>query len=296
MSESPSKAGPVRGAPPGGDASPNIDAETVSGFGDEWSRFDQTALSKKELGELFEAYFDIFPWHELPPDATGFDFGCGSGRWARLVAPRVGRLFCLDGSPEAVAVARRALASQPNCEVAVATLETIPFADGSMDFGYALGVLHHIPDTAAALRQCVRKLRRNAPFLLYLYYRFDNRPRWYAALWRLSEALRFVVSRLPRPLRYVASQILALLIYWPLARFARLAERAGFNIQSFPLAIYRNRSLYVLRTDALDRFGTRLEQRFTRSEIESIMQAAGLADIVFSPHAPFWCAVGRRQN
>ncbi len=165
-----------------------------------------------------------------------------------------------------------------------------------MDFGYALGVLHHIPDTGAALRRCVRKLRVNAPFLLYLYYRFDNQPRWYAALWRVSEAMRFLVSRSPGPIRYVLSQLLAGVVYWPLSRLARLAERAGLDVHSFPLAIYRDRSFYSLRTDALDRFGTRLEQRFTRTEIESLMQAAGLTDIVFSPHAPYWCAVGRRRN
>jgi 2-polyprenyl-3-methyl-5-hydroxy-6-metoxy-1,4-benzoquinol methylase len=32
-----------------------------------------------------------------------------------------------------------------------------------------LGVLHHIPDTAAAMRDCVRKLKLGAPFLFYLY-------------------------------------------------------------------------------------------------------------------------------
>jgi SAM-dependent methyltransferase len=274
----------------------NVDPVTVSGFGDEWTRFDQTALSPEELVRQFNGYFDIFPWHQLAPDAEGFDFGCGSGRWARLVAPRVGRLFCFDGSSEAAGVAARVLASQPNCTVAVATLETLPLADDSMDFGYALGVLHHIPDTGAALRQCVRKLRMNAPFLVYLYYRFDNQPRWYAALWRLSEAVRFIVSRSPRPVRYILSQLLAGLVYLPLARFARLAERAGFNVHSFPLAIYRDRSFYSLRTDALDRFGTRLEQRFTRAEIEAMMRAGGLTDIVFSDHAPFWCAVGRRSS
>jgi hypothetical protein len=51
-----------------------------------------------------------------------------------------------------------------------------------------------------------------------------------------------------------------------------------------------------MRTDALDRFGTRLEQRFTRTEIRGIMEAAGLVDIRFSDAPPFWCAVGRRAN
>jgi SAM-dependent methyltransferase len=272
----------------------NIDAAVVDGFGDEWSRFDQSGLSAAEARQLFDEYFDIFPWHELPPGAVGLDLGCGSGRWARLVAPRVGRLLCFDASQAAVDVARRMLAAVENAEVAVAGIDELPVPDGSADFAYSLGVLHHIPDTAAALRSCVRKLRPGAPFLVYLYYRFDNRPAWYRILWKLTEGIRYSVSRSPKPVRYAVSQFLAATVYWPLARLARVAERMGMHAASFPLSYYRHRSYYVLRTDALDRFGTRLEQRFTRTEVEAMMTDAGLTGIVFSPHAPFWCAVGRR--
>lgn len=272
----------------------NIDAAVVDGFGDEWSRFDQSNLSAAEARLLFEQYFDIFPWHALPAGAVGLDLGCGSGRWARLVAPRVGRLLCFDASQAAVDVAKRNLEGVENAEVAVACIDELPVPDGSADFAYSLGVLHHIPDTAAALRACVSKLRPGAPFLLYLYYRFDNRPAWYRMLWRFSEVIRYSVSRSPKPIRYGVSQLLAAIAYWPLSRLARLAGRMGMRAESFPLAYYRNRSYYVLRTDALDRFGTRLEQRFTRAEVEAMMRDAGLVDIVFSPHAPFWCALGRR--
>ena len=41
--------------------------------------------------------------------------------------------------------------------------------------------------------------------------------------------------------------------------------------------------------DALDRFGTRLEHRFTQEQIEDMLKAAGLHSIRFSDSAPFWC-------
>ena len=59
----------------------NIDIATVKGFGDEWSRFDQSKLTDDELIELFGRYFHIFPWDRLAKDAQGFDLGCGTGRW-----------------------------------------------------------------------------------------------------------------------------------------------------------------------------------------------------------------------
>jgi len=264
---------------------------TVDGFGDEWERFDQTGMSDSDSKEIFNSYFSVFPWKDLSINAVGFDLGCGSGRWARLVAPRVGKLHCIDPSV-AINVARKNLHAQANCEFHNVGVDDIPVSDQSMDFGYSLGVLHHIPDTRAALATCVAKLKPGAPFLLYLYYAFDNRPSWFRALWKISELIRALVSRLPLGLRYVMSQIIATLIYWPLARIAKVAEFLGLDPKNYPLAIYRNRGFYVMRTDALDRFGTRLEQRFSRVEIQEMMEAAGLERIVFSNKTPFWCAVG----
>lgn len=272
----------------------NVDRKTVEGFGDEWTRFDQSALAESERSTIFEMYFAVFPWHTLPERAEGFDLGCGSGRWAQLVAPRVGRLHCIEPSV-ALDIARRNLARHSNCVFHSATVDAIPLEDGSMDFGYSLGVLHHVPDTEAGLRACVQKLKAGAPFLVYLYYAFDNRPWWFRPLWHLSYSLRGAISRLPSGARYWVSQLLALVVYLPLARLARLLEKAGIAVTNIPLSAYRNRSFYTMRNDALDRFGTRIEQRFTRKEITAMMERAGLERIEFAPGVPFWTAVGYRR-
>ena len=274
----------------------NLDPATIQSFGEEWSRFDQSALAPEEAQRLFDAYFAIFPWESLPDDACGFDMGCGSGRWARLVAPRVGRLTCIDPSAAALDVARHALKGCENVEFHQAAADAPPLAPHSQDFGYSLGVLHHIPDTGAALAACTRLLKPGAPFLLYLYYRFDNRPLWFRLLWRASDGARAVVSRLPSRLKPVVTDAAAALIYWPLARFSRLVERLGGNPSFLPLYYYRDTSFYTMRTDSRDRFGTPLEQRFTRDEIRTMMAAAGLADIRFSDTEPYWIAVGIRRS
>lgn len=272
----------------------NLDAKTVEGFGDEWTRFDQSGMSDEDTNRLFESYFSIFPWAALPKCAIGFDLGCGSGRWAKLVAPRVGTLHCIDPSV-AIEVARKNLGSYSNCVFHQAGIDDIPLRDQSMDFGYSLGVLHHIPDTRAALAACVSKLKPGAPFLLYLYYAFDNRPVWFSLIWHVSDWIRKLVSRMPHGARYVMSQVIAGFVYWPLARAAKLAEILGFNVTNFPLSPYRDCGFYVMRTDALDRFGTRLEQRFTKMEIKTMMESAGLENIRFSEDIPFWCAVGYKK-
>lgn len=272
----------------------NIDLKTVEGFGEEWAAFDQEQLAPAEHRRLFDQYFVPFSFADLPPGAEGFDLGCGTGRWALLAAPKVGTLHCIDPSAKALAVARRRLADLPNVTFDEAGVDDIPLADGSQDFGYSLGVLHHIPDTAAALASCVRKLKPGAPFLLYIYYAFDNRPEWFRGLWRSTEAARWIIARLPFPLRKAVTTGIAATVYWPLSRAARILAARGRDVSNFPLGAYRDLGFYTLRTDALDRFGTRLEQRFTRRQIEVMMASAGLEQIVFSEDAPYWVACGRK--
>lgn len=272
----------------------NLDSTTVEGFGNEWTKFDQSMLPEAELQELFDLYFGIFPWAALPAEPVGFDLGCGSGRWASLVADKVATLHCIDASEQALKVARRNLAEKTNCVFHLASVERIPLEDGTMDFGYSLGVLHHVPDTFAGIESCVRKLKPGAPLLLYLYYAFDNRPLWYRLIWKTSDIVRRIISGAPWSARLALSQAIAAVVYLPLARIAKWLEAKGKRVGHLPLANYRHRSFYTMRTDALDRFGTRLEQRFTSVEIRGMMERAGLEQVVFSDSA-FWCAIGYKK-
>ncbi len=280
----------------GDEKNSNMDPGTVKSFGDEWERFDQSELKGSELETIFEKYFSIFPWGDLPCDAEGFDMGCGSGRWARCVLPRVGKLNCIDPSDKALNVARLNLTEFSNANFIHASANSVPLEEESQDFGYSIGVLHHIPDTTSALSSCVRLLNSGAPFLIYLYYRFDNRPFWYRVIWKMSELLRFGISRLPDKTKNLITDSIALLIYWPLARFSWVCEKLGLNMMNIPLYFYRDKGFYTMRTDSRDRFGTPLEKRFTQKEIRLLMEEAGLTDIIISDKEPYWCAVGRRQH
>lgn len=274
----------------------NLDTKTVEGFGAEWSRFDQSELSDGERERIFKMYFKIFPWGSLPKNAAGFDLGCGSGRWAFLAAQKVGSLHCIDASADALAVAKNSLKRLTNCVFHCASVDQIPLADGSMDFGYSLGVLHHVPNTAAGIKSCTAKLKPGAPFLVYLYYAFDNRPAWFYWLWKTSDLFRQIICRLPNRLKFAVCSLFAVFVYWPLARTALVMEKLGLSVRLIPLNTYKNYSFYTMRTDALDRFGTRLEQRFTRKQILEMMTASGLERISFSDESPFWCAVGYKKN
>lgn len=275
----------------------NIDAATVVGFGKEWTRFEQTGLGKDEAEKIYGQYFSIFPWELLPKDGgCGADIGCGSGRWARLVADRVRELHAVDASAEALKVAQRNLSEQTNVRFHCCSVSELPLEDESLDFAYSLGVLHHVPDTAAGIRAIASKLKQGAPLLLYLYYAFDNRPTWYRGLWRVSDISRQLISRLPQSLKVFIAEAVAAGLYWPIARTGGLLAKAGFKTENWPLAYYSDRSFYVMRTDALDRLGTRLERRFTQTQISRMFSDAGFSDIRFSVNSPFWCAVALKSD
>lgn len=273
----------------------NFDSKTIASFGDEWRTHHQQDIAQEELQSIFHDYFDIFPWPDLPSTAIGFDMGCGSGRWAKFVAPHVDSLICIDASDAALDVAKNNLAGHKNVQFFHATTETVPIPPESCDFGYSLGVLHHIPDTQAAMQDCVCLLKQGAPFLVYLYYKFDNRPVWYRVLWQLSDLMRKTINRLSDGIKTPVTNLLALTVYWPLARLSWLLERLGCNVSAIPLSTYRNLSFSTMKTDSRDRFGTPLEQRFTRNEIKKMMEDSGLEKIHFSDKPPFWCAVGRKR-
>jgi len=241
---------------------------------------------------MFREYFEIFPWERLPEKAVGADIGCGSGRWARFAAERAETLHCIDASEEALSVARLRLSALPNIVLHRCSIDALPFEEGSLDFAYSLGVLHHVPDTAAAFTAIARALKQGAPFLVYLYYAFENRPAWYRFLWKVSDRARAAIARLPPAPQSFLCDSIAASIYWPLARLARVAEAAGIDVAAFPLSLYRDRDFYSMRTDARDRFGTPLEKRFRANEIRQMMMEAGFAQIRFSDSPPYWCAVG----
>jgi ubiquinone/menaquinone biosynthesis C-methylase UbiE len=273
----------------------NIDQATVESFGEEWTRFDQSNLSIEEAKKIFNDYFAVFPWGKLPINAEGFDMGCGTGRWARIIAPKVGFLHCIDPS-SAIEVAKKNLSNIVNVSFYQASIENRPLPLNSQDFGYSLGVLHHVPDTARAIKECVEMLKPGAPLLVYLYYAFDSRSSIYKFIWYCSDFLRRLISKLPNFLKNLITDLIALIIYFPLARLSYMIERCGWQISSIPLSYYRKHSFYTMRTDSRDRFGTPLEMRFTRQEITMMLNAAGLVNLVFSESAPYWCVVGIKKE
>ncbi len=275
----------------------NYYKDVVESFGEEWTKFNYSNSSLEEQKNIFDSYFKIFPWQLINENnSIGIDVGCGSGRWANFISDKTKKLICLDASKAALEVAKNNLKNKDNVEFLNQSAGDIKLDNNTIDFAYSLGVLHHIPDTKGSLNEINRILKPGSPFLVYLYYNFDNRPFFYKIIWMITNPLRFLISRLPFKLKFFVSQVIALLIYYPLARLNSLLKKININSKNFPMSQYSNLSLYVMRTDSLDRFGTRVEKRFSKKEIHKMLEDCNFENIKFSDEAPYWCCIGYKKK
>ncbi len=271
----------------------NIDKKVVDEFGDEWMKFYEHDDDLVKKGG--EEYFDILNDKIINSNTYGLDVGCGTGRWTKYLAPKIGFMEAVDPS-NAIFAADKLLEGIKNVRLSQATIETLPFADETFDFVMSIGVLHHVPDTKKALNDCVKKVKRGGYFYVYLYYNLDRRGVFYKALFKMSDLIRKIVSTLPGKTKHFVCDVLAIVFYMPFVWTGRFFKLLGLKdlAKRMPLHGYQNRSFFMIRNDTLDRFGTRLEQRFSAKEITEMMQNAGLTDIVISDGIPFYHAVGKR--
>lgn len=278
------------------DSSANIDKETVDSFGDEWEKF--SSFSDKEIEKIGDEYFDIVDNSIINKQSIVLDLGCGSGRWSKYLANKVQFIEAVDPS-KAVISASMLLGNVNNTRVTQASVDNIPFNNNSFDFAMSLGVLHHIPDTRKALFNLVEKTKVGGYVLLYLYYNLDNRGLLYKSLFKLSVYPRLLISRLPNSIKKILCDIIAIIVYLPLIMLAEIVRRifpTKSFYQKFPLSYYIGKSFNVVRNDALDRFGTPLEQRFSKIEIIQMMHSCGLSELRFSENSPYWHVVGKRVH
>lgn len=265
----------------------------INDFGSEWEKFNY--LGNEHAGfidEQFRRYLSPLPSNFLSLETTiAADFGAGSGRWTRELAKRVKIVHCIEPSDGAFKTLALAFKNNKKVVLHQSSIQDLVLDPNSLDFAMSLGVLHHIEETQDALNRIFSFLKPGGQFLGYLYYNFENKPKLYQLIWKFSSVLRNGVSHLPTRIKVPLADLIAYCAYWPLARFSKVLSKIGIPTENLPLHQYSKESIYVMRNDALDRFGTRLEKRFSKADIVEMLSEAGAnpASIDFSPEEPFWC-------
>jgi SAM-dependent methyltransferase len=116
-------------------------------------------------------YSGLIPFDELAGKDV-LEIGSGTGVHARLLAEAGANLTAIDLTPTAVELTRRRLElTGLEADVREADAEQLPFPDGSFDFVWSWGVIHHSHDTDRVIAEVARVLRPGGRFAFMVYHR-----------------------------------------------------------------------------------------------------------------------------
>lgn len=253
-----------------------ITHQTASSFGFLWANSSDD-----------EAAFHAEPHHYskmadtlgLPP-ANGLilDAGCGEGIDLVQVARGEGcEVIGAEISDGGCATTFRRTVRLPYGHVVQADLRRLPFGDGTFNLAYSYGVLHHVADPPAAMREIARVTQTGGRVAVYLYEDFSERAIAWRFCLRAVNQLRHLTVRLPHRLLYTLCQIASPVVFLTLTVPSKIlslvpacrafASRIPYNFGTGP---------FSLPGDLYDRFSAPLEGRYSRETAAALVEAAGL--------------------
>jgi SAM-dependent methyltransferase len=107
--------------------------------------FDRIALVSTD-GATQNDHYHNFLLRHLPPNCGEVgEIGCGTGKFARLLAARSRRVLALDLSPEMIRLARERSARFPNIDFQLADVRDRVLPAEGLDCIASIATLHHLP-------------------------------------------------------------------------------------------------------------------------------------------------------
>lgn len=131
------------------------------------------------IADCFGGAFDL---RFLPPPRKSgqamkvLDLGCGIGYWATEFAMRgLHNLCAADLTQQALELTKRRLdAYGAQAELRQENAERLTFGDGVFDHVNCQGVIHHTPNTEAAVTEIARVLQPGGTASISVYYRIRS--------------------------------------------------------------------------------------------------------------------------
>jgi len=257
-----------------------VEVEDYAGsFGFQWRRYARTQLDDAQSHESERTFRQKTGF--TPSELSGklvLDVGCGMGRFAEVASRWGARVIGVDLS-QAAEVAADNLAARENVTFFQANLFSLPFAPGTFDCIYSIGVLHHTPNCEKAFRSLLPLLKPGGRIAIWLYSGYHK---WY----RLSDFYRKFTSRLSNDWLLALCHV-AVPLYWG-HQFLRRIPVLGRPLSAMlgyllPVNLYPNRDWRVL--DTFDWYSPKYQSKHTYEEVFRWFESEGL-DSVRVLHEP----------
>ncbi|MFH1055290.1 MAG: methyltransferase domain-containing protein [Candidatus Altiarchaeota archaeon] len=159
---------------------------TSKSFGFQWTKY-------KIINEMEESpiFFDKTGVDEkFLKGKLCLDGGCGYGRYSLVAAKHGAEIVAVDLS-QAVESAYENTRGVGRVHVVQADLFNIPLREGTFDFVYSIGVLHHTPDPKGAFK-CISKMVKRGGLLAVWVYRKRSPLSMF-----LNNVIRVFTTRMP---------------------------------------------------------------------------------------------------
>lgn len=266
-------------------------AKTQESFGYQWTTFSEMACDFREnfWNYLYPATSDYFQGQ------LGLDAGCGFGRHIYHAASCGAEMIGMDLS-RAIDTAYQNTKQFPNVHLVQADIYALPFAEGTFDFAYSIGVLHHLPDPGRGLKALASLVKPSGALFLWVYSRRRRITNFFL---ELSRAL---TTRLPYPLVNGLSFLGALVDQYafilPYQMMRRIPGVGSVLERVTPprIRIYSRYPFQVLHADWFDRLAAPIRFYYYEPEVGELMRSAGLSDIRVTPTGLYgWRACGIKQ-
>jgi SAM-dependent methyltransferase len=263
---------------------------TRESFGYQWTHFSEMATDFREnfleyIHPLEESFF---------PAKLGIDVGCGFGRHIYNAALFGAEMVGLDIS-DAIESTRKNTEHLANVHLVQANIYRSPFVEGTFDFAYSIGVLHHLPDPEGGFRCVTSLVKAGGSVFIWVY---SNRRRVMNAV---LECARAVTTRLPPPAQN-ATSFAAAVIDWGgfIVPYKALSSVRPMTpvVEKLPLPrlkIYSRYPFQVVWADWFDRLAAPIRFYYDGDDMAAWLNRARLVRTTISPTGLFgWRAYGER--
>jgi SAM-dependent methyltransferase len=253
----------------------SVTHQTASSFGFLWTASDDDDGHAWESGRYH--FLKLSETLGLPqPDGVILDAGCGEGIDVVYHGQQGSQIVGVELSDGGCATTFRRTARLPAAHVAQADLRRLPFADATFRLAYSYGVLHHVAEPEAAIREIARVTQTGGLVAVYLYEDFAERALGWRVLLRVVNQLRHITVRFPHRLLYTLCQIASPLVFVVLTVPSRVLSRIPAS------RVFASRLPYNFGTgpfsmvgDLYDRFSAPVEARYSRESAAALIEDAG---------------------
>ena len=260
--------------------------QTIKDFGKQWLKYSDNEGYYGSL-ELFSDILTPFLKIDEMRGCKVGEIGSGTGRIVNMLLQTGVKHVIATEPSDAFEVLCKNIQQIEKVTCLKITGDQLP-ASGNLDYIFAIGVLHHIPDPAPVVEAAFEALRPGGQFLVWLYGKEGN-----GLYLALIAPLRVLTKRLPH---YVLATLVEI-IYWPLLFYVKFCRRLPLPLRGYMLLVLEKMSPEKRRLIIYDQLNPSYAKYYTQVEAKKLLSDWKFENIrIHHRHGYSWTVIGTKPH